>query len=345
MVAQRAPVRAVILSCDGDRERTAGRLNHAPHGGELDVEVAEVGDDLEDTARARHPGGDADELGLCGGERRCRLATAGPVVHRARGGEAERAGGDRVAHDPAHLQDLVGGCRLARRASFAHHVEADGSVRHLGGEVDVVVPGVEVVEVLGEALPIPRKAFVKCGAGDVLDALHQLDESLAVAGPAWSETHTTVAHHHRCHPVPCGRKESVVPRGEAVIVGVDVDEARHDERAVGVDDACPLAVGGVDLTDLDDVAARDRDIGRAGRCAGAVDDRATADDEVVGCHVVSLAPVPRARVALGSRPGARPPPPGTASRHGPVRAGDVDRGCGSGRRPATNPRSRLASPR
>ena len=282
---------AVVLRRDRDRERAAGRLDHVPHHRELDVDVTEVGDDLEDTTRSRHSGGDADELLLGGGERRRRLAAAGPVVHCARGGEAQRAGGDRVAHDASHLRDLLGACCLAFGAAFAHHVEPDGAVRHLRGEVDVVLPAAEVVEVLGEALPAPGQALVERGAGDVLDALHQLDETLPVAGPARREPHPAVAHDHGGDPVPRRGEELFVPRGQAVVVGVDVDEARHDERTVGVDDACATVGGGVDLADLDDASTRDRDVGRAGRCAGSVDDRATADDEVVGRHELSLAPV------------------------------------------------------
>src|SRR5947207_50988 len=149
----------------------------------------------------------------------------------------------------------------------------------------------EGVEVPGGALPAPGQALVERGAGDVLDALHQLDETLPVAGPARREPHPAVAHDDGGDPVPRRGEELFVPRGQAVVVGVDVDEARHDERTVGVDDACATVGGGVDLADLDDASTRDRDVGRAGRCAGSVDDRATADDEVVGRQELSLAPV------------------------------------------------------
>ena len=52
----------------------------------------------------------------------------------------------------------------------------------------------------------------------------------------------------------------------------------RDEQAVGVDRALGRAA---DLADLGDHTAVDRDVGRARRRAGAVDDRAAADDRLV----------------------------------------------------------------
>jgi hypothetical protein len=59
---------------------------------------------------------------------------------------------------------------------------------------------------------------------------------------------------------------------------VDVDEAGRDEGAVGVD----LVAGRtVDPPDLGDHAAGDGDVGCPRRGAGAVDDRAAPDDQIV----------------------------------------------------------------
>ena len=82
----------------------------------------------------------------------------------------------------AHLGDLLGGGRLAVGAALAHHVEPHRAVAHLGGEVDVVATAVERVEVLADRLPVPGEPLVEHRAGQVLDALHQLDERLVVAG-------------------------------------------------------------------------------------------------------------------------------------------------------------------
>ena len=97
---------------------------------------------------------------------------------------------------------------------------------HLGGEVDVVGAAVERVEELGEGLPGPRQALVQRGAGDVLDALHQLDEALVVGRADRREADAAVAGDDRGDAVPRRRAEPVVPGGLAVVVHVDVDEAR-----------------------------------------------------------------------------------------------------------------------
>ena len=167
----------------------------------------------------------------------------------------------------AAMSSGVAGSRL--RAALAHHVQAHRPVRHLGAEVEVAGPGVEVVEVLGERLPLPREALVEGDAGDVLDALHQLDQPVVVGRADRREADAAVAHHRRRDAVPARRGELVVPGRLAVVVGVDVDEARRHQGPVGVDLPPP---GAGDGTDLGDDAAVDGDVGRPGRAPRAVDD-------------------------------------------------------------------------
>ena len=76
-----------------------------------------------------------------------------------------------------------------------------------------------------------------------------------------------------------------IPGGLAVIVGVDVDEARRDQQALGVDLLGALAR---DLADGGDPAVLDRDVGFANGRAGAVGQVAAAHDQIEFCrHVVS----------------------------------------------------------
>ena len=150
-----------------------------------------------------------------------------------------------------HRLDVLGRGHLALRAPLAHHVEAQRAVGHVGGEVDVVGAAVEGVEELGERLPRPRQALVERGAGDVLDALHQLDEAVVVGRPHRREADAAVAGHDGGDAVPGRRDEPVVPGGLAVVVHVDVDEAGRDEQAVGVE---LLGGGAVDPPDLGDDA-------------------------------------------------------------------------------------------
>src|SRR5690606_7336674 len=111
-----------------------------------------------------------------------------------------------------------------------------------------------------------RQAFVQGGAGDVLDAFHELDEAAVIGGSHRGEADAAVAHHHRGDALPRRRRQLAVPGGLAVIVGVDVDEAGGDECAVGVD--LPGAVR-LDPSDGGDAVAVDGDVGGTRRTPGA----------------------------------------------------------------------------
>jgi hypothetical protein len=151
-------------------------------------------------------------------------------------------------------------------------------VGHLGGHVDGPRGGVERVEVLGEALPGPVDALVQRGAGDVLHALHELDEEALAAGAHRREAHAAVPHHHGGDAVPARRRQLGVPGDLAVVVGVDVDPAGCDNEAVGVE----LAVAALgDTADLGDAAAVHRHVGGDRRRAGAVHDGPPTDHELV----------------------------------------------------------------
>ena len=117
------------------------------------------------------------------------------------------------------------------------------------------------------------------GTRDVLDALHQLDQEVVLIGAHRREADAAVAHHGRGDAVVAGRRELRVPGGLAVVVGVDVDEARRHGEAGGVE----RAFGGAgDLSDGGDPAVLDRDVAAGRRGAGAVDQSSVADHEVVG---------------------------------------------------------------
>src|SRR3546814_19466101 len=112
-------------------------------------------------------------------------------------------------------------------------MEPQRAVGNLRGQIDVVGPVVERVEELGVGLPGPRKALVQGGAGDVLDALHQLDQALVGGRAHLRESDAAVAGHPGGDPVPGRRAEAVVPGGLAGVVHVDVDEAGGEEPATG----------------------------------------------------------------------------------------------------------------
>ena len=222
---------------------------------------------------------DAEQLVLGSMGAGDRFAVDGPVGHGARRGEAEGPGGDRLFHHLLHGGDVLCGGRLIASPPLAHHVRPDGTVGHLGADVDRPVVGLQGIQVLGEGLPVPGHAFRQCGSGNVLHSLHQSDQPLVAAGPGRSEPDTTVASDQGGHSVPAARSEHVVPGGLAVVVGVDVDPSGGDQQALGIHGA-GRGLASV-VADAGDDAVGDGDVRRPGRSTGAVDDGAALDHEVV----------------------------------------------------------------
>jgi hypothetical protein len=207
-----------------------------------------------------------------------------PVAVRASGGEADGTRFDRGAQDRGHGVDVVG-VRVSVLA-FAHHVGAQRGVRHHRADVERARHACQGVEILGERLPVPLDALVQRGAGDVLDAFHELDEVLVRVGPHRREADAAVPQDRGGHAVPTRRREVRIPGGLTVEVRVHVDETGRDQQAVGVELAPP---GAVDASHLDDDAVGDRDVGRHRGRAGAVDDGAATDHEVVHQDFLSCA--------------------------------------------------------
>ena len=181
-------------------------------------------------------------------------------------------------------------------AAITHHVAAQCRVRDLRGDVDRVLAPSHDVEVVGEALPTPRDAFVERGAGDVLDALHQFDEPLVTVGTNRREAHAAVAHDDGRDAVPGRRSDQRIPGDLPVVVRVDVDPPRRDEEAGGVDlVGTPLG----HLAHRHDSPFIDGDVGHARCVAGTVDHRAASDHHV--SHAKHLGTHPRiAPVRCGS---------------------------------------------
>ena len=119
--------------------------------------------------------------------------------------------------------------------ALAEHVGADRAVRHLRRDVEHARHAVERVEVLGERLPAEVDALGERRAGDVLDALHQLDQERLLARADRREADAAVAHHERGDAVPRRRREQRIPGDLSVVVGVHVHPAGRDDRAARVE--------------------------------------------------------------------------------------------------------------
>jgi hypothetical protein len=158
-------------------------------------------------------------------------------------------------------------------------------MRQLRADVDVETAVRKPVHVVGEAFPGPRNAGAQHRLGNVLDALHQLDQPQMIVRPAGREADAAIAHDHGRDAILRRGRDVLAPGDLAVIMGVDVDKACGDELASGVD--LVLACVG-DLADLGDAAVLDRDIGLEQIAAAPVSNGAAANHEVrIGCHGVS----------------------------------------------------------
>ena len=296
---QRAPALGIERNVEqGEGERPARDLDQAAQHGELGRSlgrgVAEIVQKLDHAlAHAAHPAGDGPELFLGCGDGGREHALGGAVEQRARGREAERAGLQPFLDQLRHRGHVPGRRRFAFDAASAHDEDAQRRVRHLRREIDVAALGRQCVEILGETLPVPRHAFAHHDLGDVLDAFHDLDQGVAVLGPAGREAHTAIAHQHRGDAMAGGGRETLVPRRLPVVVRVDVDEARRHREPLGVDLLAPSAAH---TTDGDDPPILHRDVGRARLAAAAIEHGAAAHHEVeLRCHGF----LPRETIAQG----------------------------------------------
>ena len=262
------------------RERPARRgeqpLDHLELA--LGVGRIEVGDEFDDApARILHAERDAQKLGFGGAQRGRRIALHGAMVQGARGREAERAVAHRLGREGAHARHLFRRRLLEPGGALAHHEHAQRAVRQLGAEIHVARPRLQRIEILAERFPRPVQALVERRAGNVLDAFHQLDQALAVLDLDRREAHAAIAHHRRGDAVPARGLQVRIPGRLAVIMGVDVDEARRDQQALGVD-----LLGGAagHLADGGDLAVLHGDVGLVQRSAGAVGQSAAAHDQI-----------------------------------------------------------------
>jgi hypothetical protein len=102
------------------------------------------------------------------------------------------------------------------------------------------------------------------------------------------EADAAIAHHHRADAMPDRRRQLAVPGRLAIVMGVDVNEARRDQQAVGIDRALrrpEVAAHGSNSPILHG------DVSRHRRRAGAVGHPAALDQKVMHGSVPPSIPV------------------------------------------------------
>ncbi len=183
---------------------------------------------------------------------------------------------------------------------------------HVGPDVEHEAASLQRVEVLREGLPIPRQTLGQRGARDVLDTLQHADQPVVLFGGRVSggEADAAVAHDQRRDAVLARGSEERVPRGLAVVVGVQVDEPRRHQQSVGIDDLC--AAAGVDVhADVGDGPVDDAHVGWRAGSTRPVDDQPVADHELARHHVIVSGPhrlrsaSSRVRIVTGPHYGRR----------------------------------------
>ena len=160
-----------------------------------------------------------------------------------------------------------------------HRGQPDGAVGHERGDVQRLAPGEQTVEVLLERGPGEVDAPLVVDAdGHLLRKLPVGRRGRAVAA---------VPGNQGGQPLPDAALGKAVDVQREVGVAVDVDEAGADRPAARVDG--PRALDRGRVSDEDDLAAVDHEVGVAGRRARPVDQISITNDQVG--HVILGVPV------------------------------------------------------
>ena len=184
-------------------ERAAGFLAEPGDPLELPSFIVEVADHAEGAgAGTPKRGGDAKQFALFGVTAGDELAFGGLVLFGAGGREAEGAGAQGLFGQARHRGDVVRCGGLAADGAVAHDVDPQRVVRYLRGDVDGARHAGQSVEVIREGFPVPLQAFGEGDAGNVLHALHQVDQAVMVLGTDGGEADAAIAHEDRGRALP-----------------------------------------------------------------------------------------------------------------------------------------------
>ena len=224
------------------------------------------------------------QLGIVGVTAGERATLVTDVLVENGGGESIGASVDRFADECRNPGGFLGRGRTLH-GLLAHDVVPEGGQRGKKRQVDRRLTGLGRVEELGESLPIPRDSLIENVEGDAFDIDKIPHGDLAGLGQTWRDPDTTIAHDDAGDTVPRGRRYRPVPADLCVIVRVGIDEARRHHAITRIDDFMSTAI---DLSDLYDLAARDRHVGTHSWRSGSIDNGSVLDHEIVGHRAYSL---------------------------------------------------------
>ena len=278
VVEHRAAVGAVVQQ----------RRHHhrAPAGGcqrleEIHRGVTALGQHEDAVAALAHRLHQRRQLNVVGQPRRHRFAALAVVRRAGAAGKADRAGLHRAAHQRLHLRHFAGR-RGARGRIGAHHVSAHRRMAHIRRHVDGAAPSPQLSQVLGKGFETPADAAAQHVERHAFDLRQVAHRQIAVARSAWRDREAAVADHCRRHARGRRRPQARVPGDLRVVVGVAVDDARHQHQTAGVDHLRRIAwqVG----SDRDDAAGGHRHVEPQRAGAAAVAHLRAADEQFHARH-------------------------------------------------------------
>ena len=268
----------------GEGYGQAGFAAEAAHPAELVPVLLHVARHLEHAvARTPHRPAELDQFIGIGRRTGDEHALDILVQHRAAGRKAEGACAYAVFDNGGHRLDVVPRRDRARRFPVAEDVGAHRAVRHVGSDIDGAGQALQLVEIFGEGFPVPADPFGQCGAGNILDPLHQADQPIVLVRFRRREADAAIAHDNGRDAVPARRGHFLVPRGLSVVMRMDIDEAWRDDKSGGVD---LLACGSRDVADRGDQPFGYPDVTGEPFRPGPVPYGSAANDEVVCRHVL-----------------------------------------------------------
>ena len=140
MLQARPVVGRGVACADREGKRAPGGFGDAAHMPQACSWQMQVLDDLEHAlALVVQCLREREEFVVTRIQRGHRLPVAGAVEDGARGGDAHGAGVECLGEQRAHARDVFRCGRLAVRAALPHHVHAQRCVRHVAGDVHVVL--------------------------------------------------------------------------------------------------------------------------------------------------------------------------------------------------------------
>mmetsp|Transcript_21987 Transcript_21987/g.62427 ORF Transcript_21987/g.62427 Transcript_21987/m.62427 type:complete len:272 (-) Transcript_21987:85-900(-) len=162
--------------------------------------------------------------------------------------------------------------------AMSHNPSAQRRMANQHSNVAHQLAAFKKIHILFKRLPLPGDPLVQGCSWNVFDSFHQPYEELAMPLSARGESNATAPHHARSDAAQAARSKVGIPGHLPIEVSVHVHPARRDQESTSIHlEASPDCQGG---TNCDDRCTIDRDVALEGQGSCAINDSATANDNV-----------------------------------------------------------------